>query len=100
MRQPAGLICRNCGAKLRVGQPGIIPINIVVFLLLGSLVGIIGVMERRAGIKTRGPAGVAVAALFVVCFELIRRWYTPRLVRLDVVPADHALFLPFEQDRT
>jgi hypothetical protein len=97
LKQPAGLICPSCRSKLRVHQPRIILVNAATFLCLGLVIAVIGAMERRAGIGTRGPIGVAQAVLFIVSFEVIRRWYTPRLAKLDVVPADHALFLPLER---
>jgi hypothetical protein len=97
LKQPAGVICRTCDAKLRVDQPGIVLMNIAAFVVLASCVGII---ERRAGINTRGTSGVAMAILCVVCFATIRRWYIPSLARLEVVAPDHEIFLPLEQDRT
>jgi hypothetical protein len=94
LRQPAGLICPTCDAKLRVKQPKIVIVNLVVFMFLGSVAATIGVVQRRSGNETRGAIELGLTLLFVGIFELLRRWYTPRLASFEVVPSAHALYLP------
>lgn len=97
LRQPAGLICPTCGAKLRVKQPKIILVNLVVFACLGAVAAGIGVLGRQGGIDPRSGIWMAEGIFFVGLFELLRRWYTPRLAKFDVVPREHALYLPLDE---
>jgi hypothetical protein len=94
LRQPGGIICPICGVKLRIDQPRIVRINVLVLGCFGGAAALAGAIARHNGIAARGASGLIVGSLFIAMFELLRRWYTPRLARPTIVDTDHPLYFP------